>query len=569
MRPIRPLLASLTLLASLFLAASPASAQAPASPCAADSSGDGVVDAGDLGEVLGAWGSCGGCRADIDGSGTVGGEDLAAVLNFWGTGCPRITGISPVAGPPSGGNTVTITGTRLDGVTEVWIGDQQANKVVPVDENTVTAIVPPSQPAGSTGPRLVRLVTDSGESGLVSGYTYVLSDSVAPPSIASVSPQAIPASGGATVTITGANFLDATEVLFDGVSVTFSLTGATQILAYPPAHAKGGMFDVAVTTPGGTSTSVGAIAYWQAPSWPCTVLEASPDPAVVYDAALRTAILRTGFPWRITESAVGIEMVLIPNGTYEMGCSASNDHNCKSDESPIHSVTLTKAFYLGRYEVMQKEWQRRTGSNPSYFQGPAQSNWFYKGLQVPPYWDETQAPSCPVENISWNDIVNEFQPGTGLRLPTEAEWEYAYRAGTRTAFHGWPAQPGGTNDDADLGEIAWFGGCSSSPFSCGNSGYHTNAVGQKAANGYGLHDMSGNVAEYYADCWDDNYYQQSPSVDPPGTCCTCGINDSQRSWRGGGYNEDSDPTRASYRYGHHGNDTKSTNVGFRVARTAS
>ncbi|MFZ9882767.1 MAG: hypothetical protein ACO3QC_15360, partial [Phycisphaerales bacterium] len=101
MRPIRPLLASFTLLASLFLAASPVSAQ---SPCAADISDDGVVDANDLGRVLDDFGACKGCGADIDGNGTVGGEDLAAVLNFWGTGCPRITGISPVAGPPAGGN---------------------------------------------------------------------------------------------------------------------------------------------------------------------------------------------------------------------------------------------------------------------------------------------------------------------------------------------------------------------------------------------------------------------------------------------------------------------------------
>ncbi|MFZ9881464.1 MAG: formylglycine-generating enzyme family protein, partial [Phycisphaerales bacterium] len=358
--------------------------------------------------------------------------------------------------------------------------------------------------------------------------------------------------------------------LFDGVAVTFSLTDATQILAYPPAHARGGMFDVAVTTPAGTYTSVGAIAYWQAPSWPCTVLEASPDPAVVYDAALRTAILTTGFPWRITESAVGIEMVLIPNGTYDMGCSASNTDGCQNQESPIHSVTLTKPFYLGRYEVMQQEWQRRTGSNPAYFQGPAQSSWFEQGLQVPPYWDPSQAPNCPIENISWDDIVNDFQPGTGLRLPTEAEWEYAYRAGLRTAYHGWSAQPGGTSDSSLVGDFAWYGGCYSSPSSCGNSGYHTNAVGQKAANGFGLHDMSGNVAEYYADCYDENYYQSSPSVNPPGTCCTCGINnDSNRSWRGGSYYDTPDDLRASFRYGYHGSGTKSTDVGFRVARTAS
>jgi len=106
------------------------------------------------------------------------------------------------------------------------------------------------------------------------------------------------------------------------------------------------MFDVVVTTPAGTYTSVGGIAYWQAPPWPCTVLEAAPDPAVVYDPALRTAILKTGLPWRIRESAVGIEMVLIPNGTFWMGCTISSDMTvCPSDELPNHWVTLTNVAH--------------------------------------------------------------------------------------------------------------------------------------------------------------------------------------------------------------------------------
>ena len=165
MHCIRLLLASFSLLACMFLAASPAHAQ---SPCGSDVSGDGVVDAADLGEVLNAWGPCGkSCPADIDGDGAVTGEDMAAVLNSWGTACPRVTGISPVAGPPFGGNTVTITGTHLGGVTEVRIGDQLAHKVTVVDENTVTAVVPSSEPAGSTGPRLLTLVTDGGESSIL------------------------------------------------------------------------------------------------------------------------------------------------------------------------------------------------------------------------------------------------------------------------------------------------------------------------------------------------------------------------------------------------------------------
>jgi formylglycine-generating enzyme required for sulfatase activity len=425
-------------------------------------------------------------------------------------------------------------------VTEVWIGDEQAHKVAVVDENTVAAVVPSSQPAGSTGPRAVRLVTDSGESSLANGYTYVLLGSGPPPSISSVSPQTIPASGGATVTITGANLTGATAVMIAGISSGFTVMSDTLITATAPAHAPGGMFDVAVTTPAGTYTAVGAIAYWQAPSWPCTVLEVAPDPAVVYDPALRTAILTTGLPWRIRESAVGIEMVLIPNGTFWMGCTISSDMEyCPNEETPNHTVTLSKPFYLGRYEVTQAQWTARTGSNPSHFTSAS--------AQVP----ADQVPNRPVENVSWNDIVDDFQPGTGLRLPTEAEWEWACRAGTTQAYHGWAAMPQGFTDVSLVGNIAWYDT---------NANSQTHPVGQLQPNGFGLYDMSGNVWEWCADVYGSNYYSHSPSVDPPGP--TLGLN---RVLRGGSWYNYSDDLRASRRLPTPG--TVLNNLGFRVART--
>jgi formylglycine-generating enzyme required for sulfatase activity len=414
----------------------------------------------------------------------------------------------------------------------------------------VTAVVPSSQPAGSTGPRLLTLVTDGGESSLESGYTYVILGGPAPPSIStpsSSSPVAVPAAGGTTVTITGANLSGATAVMIAGISSGFTVVSDTQIAATVPAHAPGGMFDVAVTTPAGTYTAVGAIAYWQAPSWPCTVLEAAPDPAVVYDPALRTAILRTGLPWRITESAIGIEMLLIPNGTFWMGCTISSDMtSCPSEETPNHWVTLTKPFYIGRYEVRQREWQTRTGSNPSAY--------IHASAQVP----AAQVPNRPVENVSWLNIVNDFQPGTGLRLPTEAEWEYACRAGTTQAYHGWAAMPQGFTNESLLPNIAW---------SCcvgeGASWLQTFPVGQLQPNGFGLYDMSGNVWEWCADFYDGNYYSHSPSVDPPGgNSGLFGL----RVLRGG--SEDSGPkrerssSRSNTLPGSTGN-----YVGFRVART--
>jgi formylglycine-generating enzyme required for sulfatase activity len=545
MHRFRFLLASLPILACSFLAASPASAQAPTSPCAADLTDDGVVDAADLGEVLNAWGPCGkSCSADIDGDGMVAGEDMALVLNAWGFVCPRIIGIGPVAGPPFGGNAVTITGTNLGGVTEVWIGERQAKKVVPVDENTVTAIVPASQPAGSTGPRTVTLVTDGGESSLADGYTYVLLGAGAPPIVVGVAPQSVHVSGGDTIQIVGQNFGGATAVKIDGVAAAFTVVDDGTITAVAPAHARGGMFNVAVTTPAGTYSKVGAIAYWQAPPWPCTVLEIAPDPAVVYDPALRTAILQTGRPWRITESAVGIEMLLIPNGTFWMGCTISSAMtDCLSDEIPNHWVTLTKPFYIGRYEVMQHEWQTRTGSNPSHFTNAS--------AEVP----ADQVPNRPVENVSWNQIVNDFQPGTGLRLPTEAEWEWACRAGTTTAYHGWAAMPQGFTDVSFVGNIAWFGP---------NANFKTHPVGQLQPNGFGLYDMAGNVYEWCADFYKAHYYAESPSIDPPGP--SGGGLIPERVLRGGSWFSSSYTLRSSYR-GQNTPGSPDKINGFRVART--
>jgi formylglycine-generating enzyme required for sulfatase activity len=544
--PSTHLLSILLTLVAGFLAASPAHAQAPASPCAADLTDDDVVDANDLGMVLAGWGDCGkSCSADIDGDGAVTGEDMAAVLNFWGMTCPRITGISPVAGPPFGGNTVTITGTHLGGVTEVWIGDEQAHKVALVDENTVTAVVPSSQPAGSTGPRTVRLVADGGESSLASGYTYVKPGLPPAPWVDSVSPQTVSAAGGDLITITGADFVGATAVLVDGVSASFTVFSGSLIYATAPAHAPGGMFDVAVTNPTGTSTARRTIAYWQSPSWPCTVLEAAPDPAVVYDPQLRTAILTTGLPWRIRESAVGIEMVLIPNGTFWMGCTISSDMEyCPNEETPNHTVTLSKPFYLGRYEVMQHEWQTRTGINPSHFTSAS--------AQVP----ADQVPNRPADSVSWNMIVDDFQPGTGLRLPTEAEWEYACRAGTETAYHGWATMPQGFTDVSLVGNIGW---------SNTNSNNQTHPVGLLQPNGFGLYDMSGNVSEWCADRYSASYYSQSPLVDPPGASYTQASNE-DRVLRGGPWGSSGNNLRSSSRAGDIPG-ILSNYYGFRVART--
>ena len=279
------------------------------------------------------------------------------------------------------------------------------------------------------------------------------------------------------------------------------------------------------------------------PTW-ATVLEWTPDPAVVTNTTLRNAITASGLPWRVRDNASNIEMLLVPAGTFTMGCSASTSSGCGSDESPLHQVTLS-AFYIGRYEVTQAQWLAKMGSNPSYFV-PA------NGYSA----DTTK----PVERVSWNMIAaaGGFNSVTGLRLPTEAEWEYAYRAGTTTAFHSFPGYSNGTNADTLLGNIAWYSGNNGAS---GSATFGTKPVGGKFANALGLHDMSGNVWEWCQDWYSSTYYASSPLTNPTGP-----VTGEYRLLRGGGWSGYSNSCRASERLSGTP-DSVSSGLGFRVART--
>ena len=214
---------------------------------------------------------------------------------------------------------------------------------------------------------------------------------------------------------------------------------------------------------------------------------------------------------------------LIPAGTFEMGSENGN-----SNERPVHTVTLTRSFYMQRTPVTQGQWREIMGENPSSFSDCGDT--------------------CPVGRVSWNDAqafiqaLNQRYPGRNYRLPTEAEWEHAARAGTTGDY-------GGTGVLDDMG---WYSG---------NSGGRTHPVALKQPNAFNLYDMHGNVWEWVQDWYSATYYSISPGVDPTGP--TTG---SDRVLRGGSWSINAFYARSALRI----NNTPSFRVsfyGFRLART--
>ena len=225
--------------------------------------------------------------------------------------------------------------------------------------------------------------------------------------------------------------------------------------------------------------------------------------------------MASGFAWRVRDNASNIEMLLVPPGTFMMG-NSPGDPEAFSDESPQHQVTLTSAFYMGKTEVTQAQWLAEMGSNPSAFTGNLQR---------------------PVEQVSWNTI-RPFLTQNGLRLPTEAEWEYACRAGTTTPRYG------------VLNDIAWY---------TSNSGNATHAVATKLPNAFGLYDTLGNVWEWNQDWY--GAYSAAAVTNPTGPA-----SGSYRLLRGGAWNNVSNNCRASQRYNNKPYNANSF-IGLRVART--
>ena len=501
--------------------------------CTGDVIPSGIIDGVDLAQTLSSWGPCANCPADIDGDGAVTGIDLGQLLAGWGPCAPFIASVAPGQGTIVGGTPITISGAYFTGATSVTIGGAPATNMIVVSSTTITAVTP-AHAAGSVS---ITITTPSRTTTLQNAFSYASS------SILSIVPNSGVVGGGALITISGSYLSGATSVTIGGAPATnLVVVSPTTITAVTPTGTLGPA-DVVVTTPAGILTSLNGFSYVSivVPAW-ATLLEPAPNPAVVTDANLRAAITASGFAWRVRDNSSNIEMMLIPGGTFMMGCSASTQYGCDSDENPTHQVTLS-AFYIGRYEVTQAQWQAKMGSNPSNF---VPQNGYSSDI------------TKPVEKVSWNMIASgstSFMSLTGLRLPTEAEWEYAYRGGTTTAFHSYAlspteGQPNGFNDDILLGNIAWFNS---------NSQSQTHAVGGKLANGLGLHDMSGNVYEW---CQDWNGAYSSASVTNPTGPATGSI----RLVRGGSWDGNTLSCRGSRRFSTYPYYAFS-NVGFRVVRT--
>ena len=205
----------------------------------------------------------------------------------------------------------------------------------------------------------------------------------------------------------------------------------------------------------------------------------------------------------------GLKYVWIPPGTFMMGCSAG-DTECRSDEKPPHQVTITKGFWIGQTEVTVGAYKRFAAATGRQMSG---------GPSFDSHW-AGENDSLPMAYVDWDD-AHDYCTWAGGRLLTEAEWEYAARAGSTEARYG------------SLDEVAWYDY---------NSGGQTRPVGEKRANEFGLYDILGNVWEWVNDWYDKNYYQSSPSQDPAGPA-----SGEYRVLRGGSFSDNRSGIRVSNR----------------------
>jgi uncharacterized protein (TIGR02996 family) len=238
-------------------------------------------------------------------------------------------------------------------------------------------------------------------------------------------------------------------------------------------------------------------------------------------------------------SSIGMELALIPAGTFLMG-SPAHEEGCQENEGSRHLVQISRAFYLGVFPVTQAQWRAVMGDNPCWFCAAGHGKEAVQGMDTSDF---------PVEFVSWEDVTAFLEKLSALeqersveriyRLPTEAEWEYACRAGTRSAYaFGHTLDPSQANFASALAR--------------------TSRVGSYRANAWGLHDLHGNLHEWCSDWYDRHYYASSPRRDPPGPS-----QGSDRVNRGGCWFNTHRACRSASRSGSRP-DGRGYDVGFRV-----
>ena len=263
---------------------------------------------------------------------------------------------------------------------------------------------------------------------------------------------------------------------------------------------------------------------------------------VVVVSGCRKAEDGAGIP-EVVKTKTGIEMVVIGGGWFEMGSRGG-----ASDESPVRRVWIS-SFWMDRYEVIQAEFKKYQIPDPSHFKNPRhpleQMNW----TDAARYCNDRSLAEG-LELCYDEDTLECNFEADGYRLPTEAEWEYACRAGTTTKYSF-------GNDGRKLRDYGWF---------AGNSSGKTHPVGTKKPNPWGLYDMHGNVAEWCNEFYSKDYYKQGERKDPRGP-----VRGEERVLRGGAWNSSADSCRSAYRSSDPSIDDTclaSDAIGFRCVRAA-
>jgi formylglycine-generating enzyme required for sulfatase activity len=235
---------------------------------------------------------------------------------------------------------------------------------------------------------------------------------------------------------------------------------------------------------------------------------------------------------KMLSNAYDMEFVYLPPGTFKMG---SPDHETgHMGNETQHEVTLSKGIYIQNTEVTYEQWENVMGKRPRFSKG---CNW-----------------QCPVQGVSWNDAnefidkLNKKLSSNQYRLPTEAEWEYAARAGSESAFANGDITEKECGHDQNLDALGWY---------CGNSNGKLHSVGEKEPNEYGLYDMHGNVWEWCKD-WYSYNYPSGPATDPMNH-----EENSHRIVRGGSWLSPAMKCRAAYRLMYKPT-ASSIDVGFRL-----